>query len=79
MKLQCHLDASSVYTIQLCISLQCHFIHSQIGRVRVCSAVTCHLHFWQNVRDLKCATAVTGEGGWGGGGYRNKRRVSTER
>ena len=66
MKLQCRLDASSVYTIQLCISLQCHFIQSQIGRVHVCSAVTCHLHVWQNVRDLKCATAVTGEGGGGG-------------
>ena len=63
MKLQCHLDASSVYTIQLCISLQCHFIQSETGRVHVCSAVTCHLHFGQNVRDLKCATAVTGGGG----------------
>ena len=33
--------------------------------MRVCLAVTCHLHVWQNVRDLKCATAVTGEGGGG--------------
>ena len=25
----------------------------------MCFAVTCNLHFWQNDRDLLCATAVT--------------------
>ena len=33
-------------------------------------AVNCHLHFWQNDRDLSCATEVTL--GWNG--YRNKRQ-----
>ena len=55
---QC-LGASSVYTIQPCTSLPCHLIHSYIGRVQVCLAVTCHLRFWQNYRDLLCATTVT--------------------
>ena len=64
----CRFSASSVYTIQPCTRLQCHFIQSHIGRVYVCLAVTCHLHFWQNDRDLLCATAVT----WGWNGYRNK-------
>ena len=64
----CRLGASSLCTIQPCTSLQCHFIESHIGRVYVCLGVTCHLHFWQNDRDLLCATAVTR--GWNG--YRNK-------
>ena len=46
----------------------CHFTQSHISKVYVCLAVTCHLHFWQNVRDLLRATAVTR--GWNG--YRNK-------
>ena len=33
-----------------------------------CLAVTCHLYFWQNDRDLLCATAITH--GWNR--YRNK-------
>ena len=39
-----------------------------ILRVCVCLAVTCYLHFWQNDRDLLCATAVT----WGWNGHWNK-------
>ena len=54
-----HLGASSVYTIQ-----PCHFMQSHIRKVYGCLAVTCHLHFWQNDRDLLCATAVTQ--GWNG-------------
>ena len=74
----CRFGASSVYTIQPCTGLQCHFIQSHIGRVYVCLAVTCHLHFWQNVRDLLRATAVTR--GWNG--YRNKsqrRKLTLEK
>ena len=43
-----------------------------------CLAVTGHLHFWQNDRDLLCATAVTR--GWNG--YRNKsqhRKLTLEK
>ena len=58
VKLASRLGASFVYTIQPCTSLQCHFTQNHIGRVQVCLAVTCHLHFWQNDRDLLCATAV---------------------
>ena len=50
----------------------CHFMQSHIGPVNACLAVTCHLHFWQNDRDLLCATAVT----WGWKGYRNKSQHS---
>ena len=57
------LGASPVYTIQ-----PCHFMQSHICKVYACLAVTCHLHFWQNDRDLLCATVVTR--GWNG--YRNK-------
>ena len=46
----------------------CHFMQSHIRTVHAYVAVTCHLHFWQNVRDLLRATAVTR--GWNG--YRNK-------
>ena len=46
----------------------CHFTQSHIRKVYACLAVTCHLHFWQNDRDLLCATVVTR--GWNG--YRNK-------
>ena len=53
----CHFGASSVYTIQPCISLQYHFIWSH--GMHVCLAVTSPLHFWQNDQDLLCATAVT--------------------
>ena len=64
----CRLGASSMYTMQPCISLQCHFIRSHICKVYVYLAVTCHLHFQQNGRDLLRATdAVTR--GWNG--YRN--------
>ena len=44
------------------------FIQSNIRRVHVCLAVTWHLYFWQNVRDLLRAAAVTR----GRNGYRNK-------
>ena len=74
----CRRGASSVCTIQPCISLQRHFIQSHIGRVYVCLAVTCHLLFWQNDRDLLRATAVTR--GWNG--YRNKsqhRKLTLEK
>ena len=64
----CRFGAGSVYSIQPCTRLQCHFIQSHTGRVYVCLAVTCHLHFWQNDRDLVCATAVTR--GWNG--YQNE-------
>ena len=37
-------------------------MQSHIHRMHACLAVTCHLHFWQNDRDIYCATAVTG--GW---------------
>ena len=47
-----HLDARSVYTIQLCTSLQCYLIQSLICKVHVCLTVTCHLYFWQNNQDL---------------------------
>ena len=43
-------------------------MQSHIRTVYACLAVTCHLHFWQNDRDLLCATAVTR--GWNG--YRNE-------
>ena len=36
-------------------------IESHKCRRHMCSAVTCYLHFWQNVRHLLCATAVTQE------------------
>ena len=42
------------------------------SRVYACWGVTCHLHFWQNDRDLLCATAVTQ--GWNG----HWVRVSTQ-
>ena len=40
----------------LVISYKCTYV----GCMRV---VTCHLHFWQNDRDLLCATVVTQGGG----------------
>ena len=42
------------------------------SRMYACLGVTCHLQFWQNDRDLFCATAVTGE--WNG----HQIRVSTQ-
>ena len=53
----------------------CHFMHSHIRKVYACLAVTCHLHFWQNDRDLLCATAVTRE--WNGYRNKNQHRKST--
>ena len=56
----------------------CHFMQSHTCKVYACLAVTCHLHFWQNDRDLLCATAVTL--GWNG--YRNKsqhRKLTLEK
>ena len=52
-----------------------HFIWSNICRVHVCSAVTCHLHFWQNDRDLLCATVVTQ--GWNGYWNKSQHRMLT--
>ena len=43
-------------------------MQSNICKVYVCLAVTCHLLFWQNDRDLLCATA----------GMDTEIRVSTE-
>ena len=40
--------------------------------MHACLAVTCHLHFWQNDRDLLCATVVTQ-----GGQMDTKIRLST--
>ena len=34
-------------------------MQSHIHKMHACLVVTCHLHFWQNDRDLLCATAVT--------------------
>ena len=47
---------------------EARFNKSHIRKVYACLAVTCHLHFWQNDRDLLCATVVTRR--WNG--YRNK-------
>ena len=35
-------------------------MQSHIRKVYACLAVTCHLHFWQNDRDLLCATVEEG-------------------
>ena len=51
-----------------CNHAPCHSMQSHIRKVYACLAVTFHLHFWQNDRDLLCATVVTR--GWNG--YRNK-------
>ena len=59
----------------------CHFMQSHIHKVDACLAVTCHLHFWQNDRDLLCATAVTVLT-WGWNRYRNKsqhRKLTLEK
>ena len=53
----------------------CHFMQSHIRKVYACLAVTCHLHFWQNDRDLLCATVVTR--GWNGYGNKSQHRKST--
>ena len=50
----------------------CHFMQSHVYKVCACLTVTCHLHFWQNDRDLLCATEVI----WGWNGYRNKSTES---
>ena len=42
-----------------------HFIRSHICRVHLCLAITCHLHFWQNDRDLLCATQSPKQMGFG--------------
>ena len=49
----CLLGARSVFIYRVTL-----FNRSHIRSVHVCFAVTCHLHFWQNDRDLLCATAV---------------------
>ena len=48
---------------------------SHIRKVYACLAVTCHLHFWQNDRDLLCATVVTR--GWNGYQNKSQHRKST--
>ena len=53
----------------------CHFMQSHIRIVYACLAVTCHLHFWQNNRDLLCATGVTQ--GWNGSRNKSQHRKST--
>ena len=64
------LGASSVYTIQPCISLQCHFIRSHMHWVHAvfsCNLPSAPLSEWPG---LLHATAVTR--GWNG--YRNKNQ-----
>ena len=53
----------------------CHFMQSHIRKMYACLAVTCHLHFWQNDRDLLCATAVTR--GWNRYQNKSQHRKST--
>ena len=53
----------------------CHFMQSHIRKVYACLAVTCHLHFWQDVRDLLRATAVTRW--WNGYQNRSQHRKLT--
>ena len=56
----------------------CHFVQSHTHKGYACLAVTCHLHFWQNDRDLLCATMVTQ--GWNG--YQSKiqhRKLTPEK
>ena len=65
------LETAAVSAQVLCIPYNhapCHIMQNHIRKVYACLAVTCHLHFWQNDRNLLCATAVTR--GWNG--YRNK-------
>ena len=53
-------------------------MQSHIRKVYACLTVTCRLHFWQNDRDLLCATAVTQ--GWNR--YQNKsqnRKLTMEK
>ena len=69
------LGASPVYTIILYNHAPCHFMQSYIRKVYACLAVTCHLHFWQNDRDLLCATAVTR--GWNRYWNKSQHRKST--
>ena len=66
------LSTSPVYTIQ---PIPCHFMQSHIRKVYVCLAVTCHMHFWQNDRDLLCATVVTR--GWNRYQNKSQHRKST--
>ena len=53
----------------------CRFMQNHIHKVYACLAVTCHQHFWQNGRDLLCATAVTR--GWNGYQNKSQHRKST--
>ena len=65
-------ETAAVSAQVLCTSYDhapCHFMQSHVLKVCACLAVTCHLHFWQNDRDLLCATAVTQD---------TEIRVSTE-
>ena len=52
------VSARAMHTIQPC-TMPRNFMQCHIRRVHACLFVTCHLHFWQNERDLLCATAVT--------------------
>ena len=57
-------SARSVYTIEPCtITMSLHA--KPHNKMHACLAATCHVHFWQNVLNLLCATAVT----WGWNGY----------
>ena len=67
------VSARAMHTMQPC-TLPRNFMQSHIRRVPACLFVTCHLHFWQNERDLLCATAVTQE--WNGYCWMNERVVS---
>ena len=65
---RCHVKLSSSWRI-LCTPnyhTPCHFMQGHL--CKVCLAVTCHLRFWQNDRDLLCATVVK----WGWNRYQNK-------
>ena len=53
----------------------CCCMHCLIRKVYVCLAVTCHQHFWQNHRDLLCATVVTR--GWNRYWNKSQHRKST--
>ena len=68
------VSARSVYTIQPC-TMSRHLMHSHIRKVHACLAVTCHLYFWQNDRDMLCATAVTR--GWNGYGDKSQHTKLT--
>ena len=53
----CHLSAFCVHhtTMHHVTSLHANYV----CRMHVCLTVTCHHHFWQNDRDILCATVET--------------------